>query len=269
MKTHLQAARELLSRVFVAILICAGGASSGFAQSHGSGNIGTGHQPLSATLADAGRAVAARQYTRAKHLFRQYLRSYPGDVTAQLGLSDAELALHEYEAAEWDYRRVVASQPQLWIAHKNLVIVEARLGRWDEFERERALLRIARERGAVGISARDSDLVDSFDVRAQHWLVREYFEPVGRSQARFNFERFSSAGRVEEYISLEPTAAANAALTPRDIRIGQQPTAQQKGEFSLNWYTRKAHGIISRYPTGEPAYERARTDVLRWLCRAK
>jgi tetratricopeptide (TPR) repeat protein len=223
-----------------------------------------------ADLAAARQELAAKHYARAKELYRAYLHAHPESVDAQFGLADAELGLREFEAAEWDFRRVVAAQPQNWVAHKNLVIVEAELGRWDEFERERAVLRAAREREAPGISARESDVIDSFEVSGHRWIVREYFEPVGRSQTRYNFERFSPEGHAEEYISLEPTAAAEAALKPGDVRIGGEPEAVPNtttGEFSLNWYSGKGHGTIARYPKGEPSYERVRTDLIRWLRR--
>lgn len=227
-------------------------------------------------LAPARRQLAAKHYAQARELYRAYLHAHPDSVDAQLGLADAELALRQYEAAELDYRRVVAAQPQLWVAHKNLVIIEAELGRGQEFDRERAVLRAARERGAPGISTRESDVIDSFEVPAggkpQRWIVREYFEPVGRSQARYNFERFSTEGRAEEYVSLEPTAAAQAALKPGDVHIGTEPQGSPHaapGEFSLNWYSTKGHGTIARYPQGEPSYERVRADLMRWLRRKR
>jgi hypothetical protein len=223
-----------------------------------------------ADLAAARQELTAKNYARAKELYRAYLLANPGNVDAEFGLADAELGLREFEAAEWDFRRVVAAQPQNWIAHKNLVIVEAELGRWDEFERERAVLRAARERGAPGISARESDVIDTFEVNGHRWIVREYYEPAGRSQTRYNFERFSPEGHAEEYISLEPTAAAEAALKPGDVHIGAEPDPSPhiaKDEFSLNWYTGKAHGTIARYPKGEPRYEQVRTDLMRWLRR--
>lgn len=218
-------------------------------------------------LGAARRALSAKNYVAAKELYRSYLHSHPQSFDAELGLADAELGLRQYEAAEWDYRRVIAVQPQLWVAHKNLVIVEAKLGRWSEFDRERSVLRAARQRGAPGITARESDVIDTFGENGQRWIVREYFEPVGRSQARYNFERFSPEGRVEEYVSLEPTAAAKAALKPGDEHIGGEPLAapSSKAEYSLNWYTPKAHGTIAHYPAGEPTYERVRTDLLHWL----
>lgn len=223
-----------------------------------------------AGLAAARQELAAKHYARAKELYRAYLQAHPHSVDAEFGVADAELGLREFEAAEWDFRRVVAAQPQNWTAHKNLVIVEAELGRWDEFERERAVLREAREREAPGISARESDVIDSFEVSGHRWIVREYYEPVGRSQTRYNFERFSPEGHAEEYISLEPTAAAEAALKPGDVRIGGETEAAPHtptGEFSLNWYSGKGHGTIARYPKGEPSYERVRADLLRWLNR--
>jgi hypothetical protein len=221
-----------------------------------------------ADLAAARQELAAKHYERAKELYRAYLQAHPGSVDAQFGVADAELGLREFEAAEWDFRKVVAAQPQNWVAHKNLVIVEAELRRWDEFERERAVLRAARKREAPGISTRESDVIDSFEVNGHRWIVREYYEPVGRSQTRYNFERFSPEGHAEEYISLEPTAAAEAALKPGDVKIGAETEAAPQsapGEFSLNWYSGKGHGTIARYLKDEPSYERVRSDLRRWL----
>lgn len=214
------------------------------------------------------QALQSRDYVGAERHFHEVLRADAASVGARMGLADAELALHAYEAAELDYRAVVASQPQMWLAHKNLVIVEAALGRWEEFDRERAVLRGARERGAEGISARESDVIDGFTVGDKHWIVREYFEPVGRSAARYNFEWFGPDGRVREYVSLELEAAAKAAA-PADapVRVGEAHAGAAQGDrYALNWYTGKAHGSVRVYPQlSEPAYEKVRADVLRWL----
>ena len=218
----------------------------------------------------AGRVLLqTRQFAAARRFFAAYVQMHPGDVQAQLGLGDALLALHDYEAAEARYRAVVARQPELWQAHKNLVIAEAALGRWEEFDGERRVLQLARERGAPGISPHESDVIDSFDVHGQHWVVRAYFEPLGRSQAIYNFERFSPTGRVEAYVSLENAAAAQAALHPSDVRIRPSPAVGKPGTtataLALNWYTGTAHGTLQQYPHGDPGYPRLRTEVLRWL----
>lgn len=217
----------------------------------------------------ARKDLAARHYQHAEELFSAYVKTHPSNIDAEEGIGDAELGLHEYEAAELQYRAVVAAQPEFWLAHKNLVIVEAALGRWDEFDRERALLRGARERGAPGISTRESDVIDSFDVRSEHWIVREYYEPVGRSLTHYNFEYFGPDGRVREYVSLESAEAARSAMTPSpDVLIGVDPkTIPVIKDFALTYYTGKSHGTIKLYPQGEPSYERVRADLLHWLRR--
>jgi tetratricopeptide (TPR) repeat protein len=223
--------------------------------------------PVPSALLEARKALAAKEYQHAKEMFAAYVVAHPGDVDGEEGVGDAELALHDYEAAELQYRNVVRAQPEFWLAHKNLVIVEAALGRWEEFDRERAVLRGARERGERGISARESDVIDAFDVGGEHWIVREYYEPVGRSLTRFNFEYFGVDGRVREYVSLESEEAAREAMAVGgQVHIGEDARIPAViMDFALNWYTGKAHGEIERYPSGEPSYERVRGDVRRWL----
>ncbi len=214
--------------------------------------------------------LTKRQFAEAKQVFAAYLRAHPDAVQAELGLGDAQLGLHQYEAAEMTYRAAVLQQPELWQAHKNLVVVEAALGRWEEFDRERTVLRMARARGEPGISARESDVIDSFTVGGGHWVVRAYFEPLGRSEALYNFEQFSPDGRVQAYVSLENATAAQAALQPGDIRIGAKvgggAANSEGGPLALNWYTGAAHGTMRSYQAGEPTYEKLRADVMRWLC---
>lgn len=221
--------------------------------------------------------LQARQFATAKRYFETALRDRPGDVDAGLGLGDAELGLHQYASAEATYRAVVARQPELWQAHKNLVVVEAALGRWEEFDGERTVLRLAREREAPGISPRESDVIDSFNIGPAHWVVRAYFQPLGRSETVYNFERFSPSGRVEAYISLENAAAAQTALHPSDLRIGTSATAsglpegvpedipKDKETLALNWYTGSSHGTVARYAGGKPSYEQVRAEVLAYL----
>jgi tetratricopeptide (TPR) repeat protein len=224
-------------------------------------------RPIPRELLPAHKALEDKHYQQAEDLFTTYLKTHPGNIDAEEGIGDAKLGLHEYEAAELQYRAVVAAQPEFWLAHKNLVIVEAALGRWDEFDRERAVLRGARQRGAPGISTRESDVIDAFNVHGEHWIVREYYEPVGRSLTRYNFEYFGPDGRVREYVSLESADAARTALTPSpDVVIGAAPrTVPIIKDFALNFYTGKSHGTIKLYPKGEPSYEHVRADLTRWL----
>ena len=251
----------------VAVVLMMGvwvGACGGQVSFDANAPVAASHLPKE--LVTAQQALLDKHFVEAKELFEAYLQAHAGNIDAEVGVADAELALHEYEAAELGYRQVVAQQPQRWLAHKNLVIIEAELGRWEEFDRERALLRGARARGAPGISARESDVIDAFDVGGEHWIVREYYEPVGRSLTRYNFEQFGPDGKVRTYVSLESAEAAKAALVGGDVRVGgDAAVAVGVKDFALNFYTGKAHGAIARYPGGEPRYEVVRRSVKRWL----
>lgn len=221
--------------------------------------------PQPAALAEAKRALAQKQFAHAKVLFTAYAKAHPADLQGQLGIADAELGLQQYEAAELGYRRVVAAQPQLWAAHKNLVIVEAALGRWEEFDRERTVLRAARQRGAPGISPHESDIIEVLHLRGQRWIVRDYFEPAGRSQTLYNFERFAPDGRVTAFVSLESASALAEELRGGDVVIGRagKRTPELSG-FALNFYNGATHKTLATYAT-EPTYERIRADFLKSL----
>jgi hypothetical protein len=247
----------------VALVVATGVGAVACGGQAASAPVAASHLPKEMVVAQ--QALLEKHFVEAKELFSTYLKKHVGDVDAEVGVADAELALHQYEAAEVGYRQVVAQQPQRWLAHKNLVIIEAELGRWDEFDRERAVLRGARERGAAGISARESDVIDAFDIGGEHWIVREYYEPVGRSLTRYNFEQFGADGKVKTYVSLESAEAAKAALAGGDVRVGGDVAGVVVKDFALNFYTGKAHGTIARYPGGEPRYERVRADVRRWV----
>jgi len=220
--------------------------------------------PAPTPLVEGKRALSTKQFARAKAIFTEYVRKHPDDIQGKLGLADAELGLHEYEAAEGSYRQIVAAQPLLWAAHKNLVIVEAALGRWEDFDGERTVLRAARERSAAGISAHESDVIDVITVAGQRWIVRDYFEPMGRSRSRYNFERFSVDGRVLAYVSLESADAFHNQTIGGNVVVGVPSQGADSHGFALDWYNGKSHGTITKYAV-EPKYEKVRADFLKWL----
>lgn len=221
-------------------------------------------QPLTGPLADARRALAQKDFARARQLYAAYSQQHPSDINGQLGLADTELALHEYAAAETLYRRIVSAQPLLWGAHKNLVITEAALGHWEDFDNERAYLRAARQRHAAGLDPHESDVIDTISLNGQRWIVRDYFEPSGRTRARYNFEHFDTNGRALAYVSLE-SADAFAAVAPGGaVAIGPTSSVTEMHGFALNLYTGNSHSTLRTYAT-EPSYERLRTDFLHWL----
>jgi tetratricopeptide (TPR) repeat protein len=222
--------------------------------------------PAPTPLVKGKRALARNDFAGAKAVFAEYVRTHPGDVQGELGLGDAELGLHHFETAERIYRRIVAAQPLTWQAHKNLVIVEAALGRWEDFDGERTVLRAARERNATGIDRHESDVIDVIIIHGQRWIVRDYFEPLGRARARYNFERFSPDGRILEYVSLESADAFPKELNGRAVVVGPPAKEPDTHNFALDWYNGKSHGTVKKY-VAEPKYERVRLDFINWLVR--
>lgn len=228
----------------------------------------TAQLPLAGPLVEARRALARKDFAQAKSLYTAYLHDHPNDITAQLGLADTELGLHHYAVAEPLYRRIVATQPLLWAAHKNLVITEAALGHWEDFDTERAYLRAARQRGLAGLDTHESDVIDVISANNQRWIVRDYFEPSGRTRARYNFEHFDTNGRALAYVSLE-SADAFSTITPGGaVAIGPSSNVKEMHGFALNVYTGASHSTIRTYAT-EPTYERLRADFLHWLRSAR
>lgn len=74
-------------------------------------------------------AVAARQAgdaARAEMLLAPWVAAHPGDIDARLQLAYARLALGELDAAEADFRRVLAAAPDYADARTGLDLVAAR-----------------------------------------------------------------------------------------------------------------------------------------------
>ena len=225
-------------------------------------SVAAGAQELNLAVAAARSALARGEFAQAKRMFAEYLRLHPADVQAGIGLGDAEAGLHEFGAAEVTYRKVTAAAPLAWAAHRALVLVEAKLGRWEDFDRERALLREARERGAA--DRRESDVIDSFDVMGRHWIVREYFEPMGRGRARINFESFSRAGRVVAYVSLENAQALRSLTAGDAVVVGGPAVVDGDEALALDFYDGTRHGVVATFE-GEPRYEDLRRVFLGWV----
>ena len=107
-------------------------------------------------------------------------------------------------------------------------------------------------------------MIDTLTIRGDRWIVRSYFEPAGRSRARYNFERFSADGRVQAYVSLESADAFREEAPSSSVIVGPvENTAGNAGGLALNWYDGKSHGTIATYAT-EPTYEVARASFLKW-----
>jgi tetratricopeptide (TPR) repeat protein len=223
-------------------------------------------------LAVGKQALAHNDYETAQTFFANYLKDNPESTEALLFAGNTALALKQYESAAHDYQSVIAKQPSLWPAHKNLVIAYAAQNKWPEFEQERKLLQAARDRGTPGLSSKDVDVIEVLYAGSERYMVRAYSELTGRFKPRYNFTHFGKDGKLDFWISCESDDIDQVSFAqkhPKEAAAGQR-------SFSLDSYTPAApnsngqgftqtHGTLKFYPDGEPSYETVRADVIKVL----
>jgi tetratricopeptide (TPR) repeat protein len=201
-------------------------------------------------LADGKAALAQRDFQRAEAYFAVYRRDHPSSTQTDFYSGEAALGLRQYDTAAEAFQRVIAKQPSLWAAHKNLVIAYAAQGKWPEFDEQRKILDEARNRGALGVSPQDADIIDVLYIDSEPYIVRAFATPEGRTRAHYNVSHFIKDTQLDYWISCESPSG--------------------KSTFLLNAYTPNPKGkprstLIKSYPEGEPTYETVRTDVLNIL----
>lgn len=223
-------------------------------------------------LAVGKQALGHNDYKAAQEFFANYLKDNPENDEAIFLAGNSALGLKQYDDAASYYQKLIAKQPTMWPAHKNLVIVYAAQNKWTDFDRERKLMQDARAQGSPELSAKDADVIDILYVGDERYIVRAYSELVGHFHVRYNFTHFSEDGKPDFWISCESDdidQISFAKAHPKGAAAGQR-------SFSLDSYTpmvpnpngqgmTQTHGTIKFYPDGEPTYESVRADVIKVL----
>jgi tetratricopeptide (TPR) repeat protein len=223
-------------------------------------------------LALGKQALAHSDYQTAWEFFTNYLKDNPDSSEATFLAGNAALGLKHYDDAAGYYQRLIAKKPDMWSAHKNLVIVYAAQNKWPEFDQERKVLQTARDQGSPGLSKKDADVIEVLYVGSERYIVRAFPELAGRFKARYNFSHFGKDGKLDSWIACESDDVDQtffAQKHPKEAAEGQR-------SFSLDSYTAavpnlngqgftQTHGTIKFYPDGEPSYETVRADVIKVL----
>lgn len=217
-------------------------------------------------------ALKGKDFATAHTLFAGFLKDHPHNAEALALDGNAFLGLKQYEDAARSYVAAIELNPGLWGAHKNLIIAYAAQGKWKEFDQERALLQDARAKGELGLSPKDYDVVEVFNVGSQEYVVRSYAELNGKFKTRYTFAHFATNGKLDYLIACESDDVDQISFAkthPEQAAAGQR-------SFSLDSYSAitvsadgksstQTHGTIKFYPDGEPAYETVRADVIKAL----
>jgi tetratricopeptide (TPR) repeat protein len=179
------------------LLACFVGAGEG--QQAGSAPLSSGPNPLAVGLA----ALQKGDYASARTFFANYLSGSPNDAEARLYLGGAEMGLKDFPAAIKDLQAVIAVKPDLWTAHTNLVLAYAESLDWADFDKERALIKSARDSNAPGLDKQKGDVIDLLQIGAKTYSVRAFYELYGRYHTRYAFLHFGDDGKLTDYIQCE------------------------------------------------------------------
>ena len=193
--------------------------------------------PLQATAVDPldtrKQAFRRGDYVAAQKFFTAYLRDNPSNLEVLLLAGSAFFELKQYEDAAQSFLTAIKLQPSFWAAHKNLVIVYAAQGKWTEFDRERAVLKAARESGASGLSTKDADVIDVLYVGSEQYRVFSYAELAGRFKMRYNFVHFGSDRKPNNWIACESDDVDQTSFA----KAHPQEAASGQRSFSLDTYS--------------------------------
>lgn len=215
-----------------------------------------------------GKAALTRgDYASAKTFFTSYVSSTPNDAEAWFYLGAAELGLDQPADAVKALRKCIELRPDAWSAHTNLVLAYAEMQDWPAFDKERALIKAARDENKPGIALDGHDVIDVLNVNGQKYQVWYFYKPYGHFHARYVFLHRGQDGHADHWFQCESDDADQSLFQqkhPKEAKAGER-------SYSLDSYTVEKLGqnpsqaLHGFYWDGEPTYETVRADVLKAL----
>jgi hypothetical protein len=222
---------------------------------------------------------------------------YPTDIGVLRYTAAAAMRSNHDEEALVLFRAALAQRPHdPWQMRLAVILLEAKLSQWGDFDRDLAELRVAKRNGMDhGLDMGDGFVIDEFESgpgRVQgviypqqsgpfHMLYRFVLPaqaamyapaPAQASGSASTGSSSSSAGArclnpdFEPHMDLESDDADQAAFA------NAHPEKAVKGErsyFVVAAYSACSQKLVRFYPDGEPRYETVRADVLRALTASR
>jgi len=216
--------------------------------------------------------------------FRSVLTTYPNDLSVLRFTAAAAMAAGQNEQALVLFQRALAQNPHNpWTMRNAVIILEARLGRWADFDRDVAALRSAKRNGMDhGLDGSTGFVIDEFYAGGGKVQGTIYPLQAGRYHTLYRFLLPQGWPLVLPAQSSTAAAAAARCTGPDfqphfDTESGDvdqaefakaHPDKAAKGDrsYMLDAYSSPCtQGLLAFYPDGEPTYEKARADVIRAL----
>lgn len=203
----------------------------------------------------------------ARTFFAKYVEGSPQDAEAWFYLGGADLNLEHPSDAVKDFEQCVTLKPNAWSAHNNLSLAYAETGDWSAFDKERAVIKAARDKNEPGLSLDDHDLIDVLRVNGQTYQVWYFYKPYGHFHARYVFLHFGPDGNADRWFQCESDDADQYFFQqkhPKEAKAGERSYSldSYKVEKAGQYPSQALHGF---YMDGEPSYEAVRADVLKAL----
>jgi hypothetical protein len=220
-----------------------------------------GPDPLAVGLA----ALQHGDYAGAQTFFTNVLATTPTDLSARLLLGGADLGLKDFPSAIKEFQAVATAKPTNWVAHQNLALAYAQSQDWPDFDKERAILKSARDNNAPDLDKTSSDLIDLIQIGPKIYSVLYFYTLTGRFHTRYVLAHFGEDGKPTDYIACESDDVDQTFFKQKHPDLA----AAGQRSFSLDSYANTANGqsqaLIKFYPDGEPTYETVREDALKVL----
>ena len=212
------------------------------------------------------------------------LTMYPDDLCLLRLTAGAAMGAGQDERAILLFQRALALYPHKpWPIRNAVIILEARLNRWADFDRDLAALRSAKKNGMDhGLDDSTGFVIDEFDAGMGKVQGVIYPLQLGRYHTLYRFLLPKGVPIVLPAQSSKSAAASERCVNPdfqphMDIESGdvdqaafakEHPDKAAKGDRS---YMLDAYGsecdqaLVGFYSDGEPSYEKARADVIQVL----
>jgi tetratricopeptide (TPR) repeat protein len=211
-------------------------------------------------LAPVLQAMRQQDYAGALTLIRPILKTYPKDVRVLFLAGNAARISGDLPDALTLYQQSIDNNPShAGALHLGLVQTYADMGRWEDFNRERALIRQMSLNGDQSLPIDRGYPIEDHHAGSLHIEVIEF--PAFDSLTRYRFlfvSNYQKATRFTPSVDVEANPIDKASFTkeypqkPANIRF-----------FSLVSYPdNHTRGFLKFYSDGEPPYEDVHADVM-------
>jgi len=193
--------------------------------------------------------------------FSNFVKENPDSAEAWFYLGGCEIGLKNFDAAIADFQKVLALKPDAWVAHNNLSLIYAEKGDWAAFDKERAIMKDARDKNLPGVDKTSGDTIDEFSVNGEDYEVRYFYTLHGGYQVRYLILHFGKDGKADHWIEIESLDVDQATYKqahPKETAAGGRVYTMDTMQANGN------QGLIKFYE-GEPTYETVRTDAMKVL----